>query len=287
MNKAWSIEEIIVECLTCLYSNDYFKNEIYLKGGQAVRLVENIDHRFSSDIDFSTSGKIEKPEEFFVFTRDILKGHFNSFGLHVFDCTWIRKPKVRSNGLPDFWSGWQLEFKLIDNAKSTLEGGLKSKAALVPRNTNSPKITMEISEFEYCGSVQKVKIQGSEIKAYSRILIILEKVRAICQQHPDYKYSGNKQRTRDFYDIANLISKSLKEDKASIDLFYEEAKKHIGNVFMAKEVPLVMLDKIFSDDFLEIQRKGWTTVEATTTSHGRQSFDFYVEVLKEFIRKIR
>jgi len=287
MSREWSIEEIIIECLTCLYSNDYFKDEIYLKGGQAVRLVENIDYRFSADMDFSMSGKINQPDEFFKFTNEALVGHFEGHDLHLFDCKWVKKPKVRKNGLPDFWSGWQLEFKLIEKSKKLLPPAEKTREALIPKNTNTSKITLEISEYEYCGSVQKVNLKGSEVKAYSRVLIILEKVRAICQQHPDYKYSGNKQRTRDYYDIANLIEKSLKEDKENVANFYAESKKHLEKVFLAKEVPLNILDKIFTEDFLEIQKKGWATVEATTPSHNRQSFEYYAEVLKEFIRKIK
>lgn len=287
MSREWTIEEIIIECLTCLYANDYFKEEIYLKGGQAVRLVENIDNRFSADMDFSMSGKINNPDEFFKFTKEVLEGHFEGHDLHLFDCRWIRKPKVRKNGLPDFWSGWQLEFKLIEKSKKLLASEDKTRQALIPKNTNTSKITLEISEFEYCGSIQKVNLKGSEVRAYSRVLIILEKVRAICQQHPDYAYAGNKQRTRDYYDIANLIEKSLKESKENTDAFYAESKKHLENVFKAKEVPLDILERIFAADFLELQEKGWATVEATTSSYQRQSFEYYVEVLKEFIRKIK
>ena len=63
---------------------------------------------------------------------------------------------------------------------------------------------------EYCGSFETIKIKSIKVKVYSKPLLVLEKLRAICQSHPNYKYRNTQSnRARDFYDIEQIYIKIL------------------------------------------------------------------------------
>jgi len=87
---------------------------------------------------------------------------------------------------------------------------------------------VEISEHEYCGKKRTNRIQGVKILGYSKELLVLEKIRAICQQHPDYAYRLSKNRARDFYDIYVLSENAN-------DHFADRCSHHIAKVFEAKK----------------------------------------------------
>ena len=278
------VDEVIEICLTGLYKEDVFNDTLYLKGGQALRIKEDLKSRFSADIDFSTPSKIELPDLFFKNLVDALSNEFSARGYHLFDFKPERRPKFRPNDMPDFWGGWLVTFKFIENKNKTLPLENKRKQAIIPRGALSQTIDFDISEYEYCGSVEKVKVKSINVSVYSRVLLLVEKIRAICQQHPDYKLKGNDSRARDYYDIEKLWSKVIQEKNEK--LFLEECSKHIHNVFDAKQVDFGLLDKIFLDDFVEIQRSGWSSVVATV-SDKIQNFDYYNENLKLIISEIK
>jgi predicted nucleotidyltransferase component of viral defense system len=278
------VDEVIEICLTGIYKEDIFNGSLYLKGGQALRIKEELKSRFSADIDFSTPKKIELPDLFFNNLEEALRNEFSSRGYYLFDFTPERRPKFRTEGTPDFWGGWLITFKFIENQHKTKPLELRRKMAIIPRGAISQKIEFDISEYEYCGSVEKIKVKSVEVSVYSRVLLLVEKIRAICQQHPDYKLKGNDARSRDYYDIEKLWSKSLQEKNE--DTFINECAKHIENVFKAKEVDLALLEQIFLPDFVEVQRNGWPSV-VSSVSDKMQNFDYYNETLKLIISKIR
>lgn len=279
-----SIDEIITATLLAMFKDNIFDDKIYLKGGQALRIKEKLTSRFSADIDFSVPGAIQNPDDLFSKLKGALYAEFQSKGLHIFDFDYYKKPKVKKDGSPDFWSGWGMEFKLIQDSKKTLALDTMRRQALLPEGCVSTKITIDVSEYEYCGSVEKLKIGSVEIATYSRALLLLEKIRAICQQHSSYELKGVDSRARDFYDIEKLWQKVLKDKKHLT--FIKECKIHIPHVFSSKNVPLELMDKIFEPDFLEIQKSGWETVKSTV-SERIDSFDYYVENLREIIRLIQ
>lgn len=51
-------------------------------------------------------------------------------------------------------------------------------------------IRLEISEHEDCEHVQRVELSGSVVVSYTGVLLVAEKIRALCQQHPEYPYGG-------------------------------------------------------------------------------------------------
>lgn len=277
------IEEVIEECLVAIFNEDIFRETLYLKGGQAMRFAEENASRFSSDVDFSIESSLDDPNYFFKILNETIYAHFDSIDLHVFDFKFKRKPEVSKEGYPDFWTGWEVHFKIIEKVKKILPLDKMRREAIRPEGANSTQIELEISQYEYCKSIQKVKVRGSEIKSYSRSLLILEKLRALCQQHPDYKYRGTRFRARDFYDISGLIYKYTKSGERKE--LISECKKHLDGVFMAKEVPISILHKITEPEFVEIQKRNWEQV-VRTISGEKESYEYYVGTVKDFIKQI-
>ena len=278
------IDDVIQNCIVGIYSDDLFNESLFLKGGQALRIKYGLKSRFSSDIDFSVQEKISDKELFFGVLEKTLYKQFFSRGFYLFDFKWVRKPKVRGSNLPDFWSGWAVEFKLIDSDKRGKTIQFQRRNALIPSGSESSKIKLDISEYEYCGSIESLRVESVFVKTYSRPLIILEKLRAICQQHPDYQFRSTvSNRARDFYDIEQLYMKTLQD--RSEDVLINDCKRHLHDVFEAKAVSLDLIEKIFEESFLNIQKMGWISVESSVS--GRLShFEYYVDTLKALVEKI-
>lgn len=279
-----TIDFVVETSLVAIYSNNLLSDKVFLKGGQALRIKERLVDRFSADLDFSTPGKIENVDLFFESLRESLIKEFYQNKFLVFDFKWVRRPAFRSKEIPDFWSGWAVEFKIIEEHKNNLSPEERSREALVPIGGSSPKITLDISEYEYCDSIENVKIKNVNVKSYSRTLLLLEKIRALCQQHPDYKLKGIDQRARDYYDIERLWQIVLQTGKT--DAFLDDCAKHINNVFSAKGVDISLLEKIFEPDFIELQKSGWVAVQQTVS--GKLSeFEYYNESLASLIKEIQ
>lgn len=279
-----TIDTVVQTSLVAIYSRDLLSGKMFLKGGQALRIKENLISRFSADMDFSSPDKISNEDAFFALLEDALKTEFNQCGYYVFDLKWSRRPKIKKEDTPDFWGGWGVEFKLIEIEKNNMPSEQKSREALIPDGSSSPKITIDISEYEYCGSVEKIKLNAIDINVYSRTLLLVEKIRAICQQHPDYKFKGSDHRARDYYDIERLWRIVLKQGDP--DDFLKDCALHLPKAFRAKDVDLRLLEGIFDSSFIELQRDGWNSVERTVK--GRlEPFDYYVETLSNLIAEMK
>lgn len=130
--------------------------------------------------------------------------------------------------------------------------------------------------------IDKIFLDGVEIYVYSPVLQVLEKIRAICQQHPDYKRSLNKNRARDYYDIYSIVSLHKREKN-----FFSKLAEHFEPVFQAKEVPLELLTEgtMFDSDFTSGQELGFAAVKGSVLG-DIENFSFYVEQLKLLIASI-
>jgi Nucleotidyl transferase AbiEii toxin, Type IV TA system len=281
-----TIDDVILKVLVGIYSNDILSEKLYLKGGQALRVTQDIKERFSVDSDFSISEKIDDEKSFFNILEAAIKNEFHKDGYFLIDFKPTRKPERKPDGVPDFWQGWAVEFKLITKEQLKLPAARQSATAIVPEGTQTNKISIDISEYEYCGSFEKVKVKSVEVRVYTKILLLLEKLRAICQSHPGYKYRSKKSnRARDFYDIEQVYSKVLKE--GDIEDFFVQCAEHLANVFAAKEVPLDLIDRCLNEkEFLDVQLIGWEEVKATVRSLD-QDFSYYLQTLKDIVRQIR
>src|ERR1700689_1637975 len=110
-------------------------------------------------------------------------------------------------------------------------------------------------------------------------MIAIEKLRAICQQMPEYPHTGNKKaRARDFYDIHRVLK------ACNIDLTTEENSALIRNIFEAKQVPLSLLGKIGAER--DFHRPDWAAVIDSTTGK-LEEFDFYVNSVVSEIDRLK
>jgi hypothetical protein len=273
-----NIEEVIKETILALYQSGDLASSLFLKGGSALRIFDNQTARLSIDADFSVESEVDDPEKFFYTIQSCVEGRFKQHQLEVIDFISKKKPKVSPENRPDWWGGWACEFKLVDEIHREKTHRTKQRNALVPEGSNSPKITIDISEHEYCGTHRTRNISGIKILGYSRELLVLEKLRAICQQHPDYEFRLSKNRSRDFYDIYALTSDM---DEA----FIKKCSRHLVKVFAAKEVPLEILQAIWNEEFIDEQRRGFEQVKDTVRGKVHD-FDVYVEHMRFLILDI-
>ena len=273
-----NIEEAINETILAVYQSSDLAKHLFLKGGSALRIFEDQKTRLSIDADFSLKAGLENADHFFDAIHSCIETRFKKLGFDVIDMKPKRKPKKCPANRPEWWGGWACEFKLVDqkHANKTIE--TRRRNALIPDGANSPKITIDISEHEYCGKHRTKTIDGIPILGYSRELLVLEKMRAICQQHPSYPFRLSKNRSRDFYDIYMLTTDM---DEA----FAESCVPHLGKVFAAKEVPLQLLESIWDEEFMDEQRRGFDQVRDTVRGKV-YDFDVYLEHLRFLIKDI-
>ncbi len=279
------IDSVIETCLIAIYSNDVLNKKLYLKGGQALRIAYDQKTRLSADADFSMEVGIEEADPFFDLLRKSLYSEFSNKKFYLFDFKFTKKPKKNKDGAPDFWRGWEVEFKLITKDKMGDPLDKQRREAIVPEGSESPTIRLDISEFEYCKSIEKIKVKSVEVKVYSQVLIVLEKLRAICQQHPDYKLkSTTADRARDYYDIERIYYKIIQKNGKKD--FLLECSKHLKKVFEAKGVDTQIIKSIFDESFVRLQAEGWEAVKATVNMKT-DNFDYYLETLRDITYELQ
>jgi len=273
-----NIEEVIDESVLAVFKDPILARRLVLKGGSALRLLDHERNRLSIDADFSMQGAIKAEASYFTRIERALKRRFKPLGYGVLDFRYTPRPKRRKPELPDWWKGWLCQFKLLSLEFLDLSPEAQRRRALIPEGSNSCIIDIDISEYEYCGAERKKTIRGVVIHGYTRELLAMEKLRAICQQHPDYRFRSSKNRARDFYDIYTLCSQM---DEG----FIRRCRKHLPAVFTAKDVPLSLLKSLWDEDFLSVQRSGFVQV-ADSTKGTVRDFDVYVEHLRYLIIQI-
>ena len=281
-----TIEQAIREAILAIFSSPPLRRMLYLKGGAALGLMEPGQPRLSLDIDFSTETTIENPEAFFGEMATALQIHFSKLGLDAIDARHIRRPKRPRADRDELWGGWMFSFKLSPHSEARESLGKRIKQAIIPSGSNSSRIEIQLSEHEYCEIIDTINIGDVEINLYSPALMVLEKIRAICQQHPSYRYSLNKNRARDFFDIFSILKIQRNDPKFILDLAY-----HVDAVFEAKRVPLTILidGGMFEPDFIDGQELGFLSVRDAVRGKV-EDFSFYVEQLKilvELVKKAR
>jgi len=136
--------------------------------------------------------------------------------------------------------------------------------------------SVDISKYEYCESKAAKKFEGPTIYVYSPQMIAIEKLRAICQQMPEYMISvkgndkGASERARDFYDIYTIT------EKLSIDLTTSENVRLLKNIFNIKKVPINLLKEIYK--FRDFHARGYDSLKHTVPHTARiETFDFYFD----------
>jgi len=278
------VERIKTLAVTALVSDDNFMEILVLKGGNALDLIYGVSARASSDLDFSMDGDFAKTELLVLPSRiqKLLEAAFKQEKHVVFDVEFSQQPDPRKNSHPDFWGGYKIVFKVISSKDfHRLEGNLEKirNEALVVGKRGRKSFEIEISSHEYVAKKEEHQLEGYTLYVYTPEMIMIEKLRAICQQMPEYaevvsrrRESG--QRARDFFDICQI------EDLFKIDLTTEENLRLVTHIFGAKKVPLDLLGKI--GDYRDFHEQGFTSVVATLKSGVEvKQFDYYIDrVLK-------
>jgi len=100
------------------------------------------------------------------------------------------------------------------------------------------KFTVDISPNEFIEGKQRHEMDGYEIFVYSPEMIVCEKLRAICQQMPEYgpvinRAGVGKERARDFIDIHALMI------KFGINIATEDTSYMLERMFAAKKGTII------------------------------------------------
>ena len=284
------IEKIKRITLKALISDDYLFETLTLKGGNALNMIHKLNHRGSRDIDFSIE---EDFTESFDDVKERIQRTLESTFLEekyvVIDFHFDNTPEIVTEDLRDFWGGYEINFKIIDLERYELykhDADLLTKRAIAVSENSSTKIEIDISKFEYVGEKERHEVDGLRVYVYAPIMILFEKVRAICQQTNEYnsivKRTRGKQkgRARDFYDIKSIMDYSL-----GIDIYSEESQELLKKVFEAKRVPIEFIKLI--RDYKDLHEENFQSVQSTISASIKlESFDSYFYNVVESFEKL-
>ena len=285
--EATLLDRIKILAVQAMFSDDELLEQLVLKGGNAMALVHQISARASVDLDFSLQQD---------FGDDIagtqtrihmaLAETFRASRYEVFDFHMIEKPRAISEDMRHFWGGYAVEFKLA--TADVFTEHRDDLVVLRRRAVNlgqGPKFLIDISRFEYVNDKQPVDFEGYMIYVYSPLMIVCEKLRAICQQMPEYgpiikRDRAGSARARDFVDIFVLM------ETLKLDITTDKTTQILKSMFEVKKVPLAFLGKV--PEVYEFHRAGFAAVEATVTpGFDLQEFRFYFDYTLALIDKLK
>ena len=264
--------EIRKLAILALFSDEFLTSLLVLKGGNALNLIYRVGTRSSLDIDVSLGGDFRDEAEARNRIFHVLTKRFEVENYSVIDLRFEQRPHENAAALASHWGGYEVRFKVIP---SGLLRSLKREPARASRQADEvgPRhqrtFCIQISKGEYCAAKQEVEFADHAIPVYTPSLIAIEKLRAICQQMPEYKFRTHPTaRARDFYDIHAIAT------EMGIDLAIAENLDLARLVFAAKDVPLLLIPRI--GDYREFHRGEWSAVQDAVTG-AIEAFDFYFD----------
>jgi hypothetical protein len=258
--------------ITALFSDDTLFDLIVLKGGNALNLVYKISPRTSLDLDFSLEADFPNVDDAVQRMRNALRERFSSVNLVVFDEKFEARPATLGEGESARWGGYRLSFKLIERERyAALKGDLGAvrREAVEVGPAHLRTVTVDFSKFEYCTGTAETELDDYTIHVYSPSMLAIEKLRAICQQMPEYPLERHPHpRARDFFDIHELVANAGVRFGSAENLALTTA------IFAAKQVPVYLIPSI--QDYREFHRPDWDAVRSSAGAAIR-SFDFYFD----------
>jgi predicted nucleotidyltransferase component of viral defense system len=281
------LEKIKRLTIIALVSDDTLMEQIVLKGGNALRLIHGIPVRQSLDLDFSIEGDFGPLDKLREKIGHLLASTFQNEDLSVFDIELEPAPLILGEDFVGaFWGGYTLEFKVMPTISFTRLAGKpdkQSRQAMELGTGGRRAFTVDFSKHEYCAGKEIRAIDGYRVFVYSPLMIACEKIRAICQQMPDYRRivgsRSSRPRARDFFDIHYLVTES------GVDLRTPQAWAVLESVFAAKHVPLHLIGAI--SEQREFHRDDFSAVRDTVQSMVLLEFDDYVDFLIEQLRPLQ
>lgn len=256
--------------LTAIASDDDLLASLVLKGGNALRMVYRLVQRTTLDLDFSMEDEFSDARTAADKLFGVLRRNFSDVGLVMFDETLVERPRVVPFGGNPRHGGYHARFKIIEREFDEI---LKHDD-LQRRKYRHRTYEIDISKYEYCEGKQMVPVAGSvAIYVYTPLMIVLEKLRALCQQMPAYPYRANPSpRPGDFYDIHMVLERTRLQLGEHGDL--------LRHIFDAKEVELSLL--AYLPETREFHRSEWEKVVlgAPTAGSFDEHFDYVIERVK-------
>jgi len=271
-------EQIRLLSMIALFADDELMDHVVLKGGNVLSLLYKMANRTSMDIDASLTSDL--PWSLKETERRLIEAFgrvFGAEGLEIFDVSFLQKPKTLGDKQDKRFIGYVFTFKVMESerAKAYQDRKVrKSIEAIVVGENQQRTFRVDFSTYEFIKGKSEFEIEGYVIQAYSLELIAVEKLRAICQQFPDYPGRKKKSsRSRDFFDIYTLVHGSY------VDFTNEGTLSLVRPVFDAKEVSLdylIRLDEVFDIHEASFQALK-NTIPAGIEIHD---FRFYFEFIK-------
>ncbi len=247
--------------IVAMFADDELMDLLVLKGGNAMDIIHQAHSRASVDLDFSMENDLDYQTVQPRIERSI-RSTFEQHQYYAFDVKMTPRPGSRMpEDLASFWGGYLVEFKLIAQKRADeLNAELETMRREAIRLGEGSKFTIDISRHEYTTDKEEYELDGYVIYAYPPEMIVCEKLRAICQQMPEYaeiiqRNGIGKERARDFLDIEVLVK------MFNIDLSSERTKNMLKQMFAAKRVPLALLGRIRQTRDFHFQ--GYEAVRAT------------------------
>ncbi|WP_162428185.1 nucleotidyl transferase AbiEii/AbiGii toxin family protein [Pontibacter pudoricolor] len=277
--------------IVALASDDDLIETIVLKGGNAIDIAYHHStqsvSRTSFDLDFSIEDGDFKDDLESVKQRihKTLVQTFSENGYVVIDYNFIHKPKTVKEPVADFWGGYLVTFKVVEQQvfEKANNFDLQRRLAVPLKPDRSTKFELEFSKFEYVADKTAIDVDGYTIYVYTPEMIVFEKVRAICQQLPQYaeviKSHTPRARARDFYDIYLIMESCgvVVDAKDNIQL--------LQHIFDAKRVPVEFIQEIRNNKTIHFQN--WDSVKDTVSqTEALREFDFYFNYVVEKFESI-
>jgi hypothetical protein len=265
--------------IIALFSDDELAGMLALKGGNALSLVHGITNRTSVDLDFSIAQDFPDFSSAKERIFRVLKDRFDSADYVVFDEKLTPKPRIVGEDFKPWWGGYELLFKLI--RKDRYEELLRNKPdklrieAMETGPGRKRVFKVDLSKYEYIVGKEEHELDNYSIYVYTPEMIVIEKLRAICQQMAEYTEPRlASARARDFFDIHEAITKRV------IDLTAPANLDLLRLIFEIKRVPLSLLSLIRNTR--EFHRPDWYSVDAGQI----QSFDYYFDFVLAQIERL-
>jgi len=284
-----SFDKIKKLAVIAMVSDDELMDQLVLKGGNAIDLIYGLSGRASTDIDFSMERQFDADQLGSISEKieRLLKDTFASSGLTAFDVKLSPQPPVINGAQRTFWGGYKVEFKVIpsdvyiDNVQD-IKFLQRNASVIGPQDKRV--FVIDISRFEYCTGKAKRDLDGYTVYVYTPEMIVIEKVRAICQQVPEYRKIVKKHpetaRARDFFDIYILM------EHFPIDLNEPSNKLLIKKMFESKRVPLSFIKKV--EGHKEFHRPDFDAVRDTVKGNVKlKGFDYYFDYVVSKLKSIK
>lgn len=273
--------EIRRRVIVAMFSDDLFFDRLVLKGGNALELVHQVLTRGSVDVDLSVDGEFVDLADFRERIFQALRREFESAGYTLFDEAFaVVPPEVGENTKP-WLSGYCAEFKhieikLADSLGRDVDRMRRHAQTIDPQHRR--KFRIEFSKHEYCEGKIQAQLGGRTIYVYTEEMCVIEKLRAICQQMPDYERAHPTPRARDFYDIYATVT------RRGLDLSLPENLDLARHIFEAKRVPLKLLARI--SDARGFHLPDWDAVKDSVVGEVFD-FDIYFNFVLDEVSKLK